>query len=237
MEPQLRRRRRPAQSCVECRRRKVKCDRQEPCAHCRASKNKCIYRVYSHEGIVWRQSAHETSEGSTSSQSAIAEQTGKDPPVLGTGNQPSMPLGGTAVGTITAGYSHASNISGHDGIQLPSTTQDAESETLVQCLFQRVLKLEEVLDSSPTSGLSQRGQSMLTSQSGLQDSQIILNKTRIMRWSHWMGTAREVKFTSMSSFRTHSTNHIASLQLLLTAIPRLFTSGRKLRFKATTHKH
>ncbi|KAF2490666.1 hypothetical protein BU16DRAFT_160062 [Lophium mytilinum] len=36
-------RRRSARSCQECRRRKVKCDRKEPCSHCVLSKNTCIY--------------------------------------------------------------------------------------------------------------------------------------------------------------------------------------------------
>jgi Fungal Zn(2)-Cys(6) binuclear cluster domain len=38
-----RRRRRSARSCQECRRRKVKCDRKEPCNHCVLSKNNCVY--------------------------------------------------------------------------------------------------------------------------------------------------------------------------------------------------
>lgn len=37
--------RRPALSCVECRMRKVKCDRQEPCGACiRIKSEKCTYR-------------------------------------------------------------------------------------------------------------------------------------------------------------------------------------------------
>lgn len=41
----LRKRRRPALSCVECRRRKIKCDREEPCNHCKKSKNAiCVYK-------------------------------------------------------------------------------------------------------------------------------------------------------------------------------------------------
>ncbi|KAH1585865.1 hypothetical protein KXV51_004595 [Aspergillus fumigatus] len=39
-------RRRPALSCVECRRRKVKCDRNSPCGQCRAHKSTaCTYAV------------------------------------------------------------------------------------------------------------------------------------------------------------------------------------------------
>jgi hypothetical protein len=40
-----RKRRRPALSCIECRRRKVKCDRTMPCNHCRQSKSAvCAYK-------------------------------------------------------------------------------------------------------------------------------------------------------------------------------------------------
>lgn len=39
-----RRRRRPAHSCIECRRRKVRCDRKEPCGQCVAHKApSCAY--------------------------------------------------------------------------------------------------------------------------------------------------------------------------------------------------
>ncbi|KAK4150613.1 Acetamidase regulatory protein [Chaetomidium leptoderma] len=44
MEPE-RRRRRPAVSCILCRRRKIKCNREVPCSNCTKSKNaECIYR-------------------------------------------------------------------------------------------------------------------------------------------------------------------------------------------------
>ena len=38
-----RKRRRPALSCCECRRRKVKCDREQPCNHCQQSKVSCVF--------------------------------------------------------------------------------------------------------------------------------------------------------------------------------------------------
>ncbi|KAI1770005.1 hypothetical protein F4818DRAFT_450682 [Hypoxylon cercidicola] len=36
-------RRRPPRSCVECRRRKIKCDRNQPCSQCVLSKCRCLY--------------------------------------------------------------------------------------------------------------------------------------------------------------------------------------------------
>ncbi|PKX93962.1 C6 zinc finger domain protein [Aspergillus novofumigatus IBT 16806] len=41
-----RRRRRPALSCRECRRRKIKCDHNNPCVHCLRHKTRCIYKPY-----------------------------------------------------------------------------------------------------------------------------------------------------------------------------------------------
>ncbi|KIW11058.1 hypothetical protein PV08_10357 [Exophiala spinifera] len=43
VQPNPRKRRRPPISCQECRRRKVKCNRAEPCGHCVLSKKQCHY--------------------------------------------------------------------------------------------------------------------------------------------------------------------------------------------------
>jgi hypothetical protein len=43
VQPNPRKRCRPARSCEECQRRKVKCDRSEPCSHCVLSKKQCHY--------------------------------------------------------------------------------------------------------------------------------------------------------------------------------------------------
>jgi hypothetical protein len=41
----IRKRRRPALSCIECRRRKIKCDRNHPCNHCKQTKTAiCVYK-------------------------------------------------------------------------------------------------------------------------------------------------------------------------------------------------
>ncbi|EPE26356.1 Zn2/Cys6 DNA-binding protein [Glarea lozoyensis ATCC 20868] len=48
--PSLRKRRRPALSCAECRRRKIKCDRNIPCGPCRQAKSATC--TYSPEGLA-----------------------------------------------------------------------------------------------------------------------------------------------------------------------------------------
>lgn len=46
-KPQRRQRRqRPALSCWECRRRKIKCDRNTPCAHCARHGSQCTYKLH-----------------------------------------------------------------------------------------------------------------------------------------------------------------------------------------------
>jgi hypothetical protein len=44
-------RRRSALSCLKCRRRKIKCDRTDPCGHCTSAKLRCIYKVYHSESV------------------------------------------------------------------------------------------------------------------------------------------------------------------------------------------
>lgn len=46
------RRRRPALSCVECRRRKVKCDRSHPCKPCTTHSITCSYKVYKNSSAL-----------------------------------------------------------------------------------------------------------------------------------------------------------------------------------------
>ncbi|KAG6365763.1 hypothetical protein INS49_007374 [Diaporthe citri] len=46
METRPRRRRRPALSCQICRRRKIKCDHNEPCSNCLRHKAQCVYTLY-----------------------------------------------------------------------------------------------------------------------------------------------------------------------------------------------
>ncbi|KFY08253.1 hypothetical protein V492_06396 [Pseudogymnoascus sp. VKM F-4246] len=52
----LRRRLRPAISCIECRRRKIKCDRAQPCGHCRQSRGiTCVYSKHTRPANEHRQ--------------------------------------------------------------------------------------------------------------------------------------------------------------------------------------
>ncbi|KAK4142109.1 uncharacterized protein C8A04DRAFT_13477 [Dichotomopilus funicola] len=52
MPPMTRRRRRPALSCRECRRRKIRCDHNSPCTHCVRNQSECVYRPFADDGPV-----------------------------------------------------------------------------------------------------------------------------------------------------------------------------------------
>ena len=213
MEREPRRRRRPALSCLECRRRKIKCDRNDPCAHCVSAKTQCTYKVYSNEPAIRQQPQQGSSRGeSTSTPSAYAsspvaqarQQISTNRPVIEYGNHPSgtrvaaAAAAAAAAGGGGGGQNDTPNTLGrndndnNNNIRPTNRVQGAGPD--LRDLLQRVQKLEQSSASSPIQGLSETGTggNILALQSGLQDAQITLNKTRILRWSHWMGAAQEV---------------------------------------------
>lgn len=166
MERQPHRRRRPALSCLECRRRKIKCDRNDPCAHCVVSKISCTYRAHGHEPIR-QQNILQTTTPSASADDISATSQGQ--------------------------HDCAEQASGANHTHIhQSTDQPPEGEPHLWNLLQRGGRPGETSASSPIQGLSETGRQILARQSGLQESQVVLNKTRILGWSHWMVSAPEV---------------------------------------------
>ncbi|EHY55175.1 Transcription factor asR3 [Exophiala dermatitidis] len=77
-QPQLRRRRRPALSCRECRRRKIKCDQTTPCANCVRHNTRCVYQLYNDDPrpvIPVRRSRPRTPESTASYTPATTSRT------------------------------------------------------------------------------------------------------------------------------------------------------------------
>ncbi|KAJ2978612.1 hypothetical protein NUW58_g7443 [Xylaria curta] len=75
-----------------------------------------------------------------------------------------------------------------------STRTPAPSSWDIRDLRQRVRKLEETSVSNPIRALAETGRHILTRQAGLRESEITLKKTRLLRWSDWMGMAPEFQF-------------------------------------------
>ncbi|KAH7411453.1 hypothetical protein BKA64DRAFT_381731 [Cadophora sp. MPI-SDFR-AT-0126] len=155
MERQARRRRRPALSCLECRRRKIKCDRNEPCTNCTLNRSQCSFEPYSNEPVpVGRQQL---------------------------GNQ--WPSISTPSPTLTADPKPYSTPSAavDSGTRLPNRSVEGASQDIRDLLI-RVKKLEDASVSSPVHSLSE---------AGIQDSEVTLNKTRLLGSSHRLGWGGE----------------------------------------------
>ncbi|KAJ4322873.1 hypothetical protein N0V84_004637 [Fusarium piperis] len=185
MERIPRRRRRPALSCIECRRRKIRCDRGQPCQPCVSAKLQCAYRFY-----------RESREQTTIAQQPLSPSTeGPSPVSLFPRSTPARQVDGplslqvtSAPSTEQLGSSRLS-ANGKNDEDTPASSHDEEAR--IYDLLLRVQRLEDSSASNPLRGLSETGRTILARQSGLQNSQVILNKTRILRWSHWMGKAPE----------------------------------------------
>lgn len=206
MEEQPRRRRRPALSCFACRRRKIKCDRANPCARCVSTNTRCTYRVCSNEGaavLALSQGGGEGLAALSPAASPLVQTQAIDgsTPLTGHSHHSSAPgMGVTTPAAPEAGYSNRTGDSG-----TPGPTSPRETVSDFRDLRQRVRKLEALSASGLVHGLEETGRHILTRQAGLRDSETTLKKTRLLRWSDWMGTAPEVRRILVS--RTGLFNH------------------------------
>lgn len=166
MERHVHRRRRPALSCVECRRRKIRCNRDNPCANCTTARTQCSYKIYSHEFSRQRQSLDHSPPG---------EELNLLTPVS-TSFAASQPAPQVPEENNTMSLS----------IQAPKVVPDLND------LLGRVRKLEQSLVSSLACDAGESARGGLALQSDVQDAQISQNKMRVLRWSHWEGGASEV---------------------------------------------
>ncbi|KAI0097760.1 hypothetical protein GGR51DRAFT_540221 [Nemania sp. FL0031] len=185
IEEPPRRRRRPALSCVACRRRKIKCDRASPCARCISTNTRCTYRACSSDTDAVRTYSSRDSDGPI----APSPRTSPSPAHLAV-NRDGSPVGygyySSAPVALRPGYSDETS---RDKTLNPSRPRETASD--FNDLWWRVQRLEELSASSPVRGLGETGRHILTRQAGLRDSEITLKKTRLLRWSDWMGTAPE----------------------------------------------
>jgi hypothetical protein len=217
MESIPRRRRRPALSCIECRRRKIKCDRAEPCTHCKASRSQCSYRIYSRP-VVQQNHGHRQQERypsaweSTTSPSVLAmspvvehSRDGVDRSAATAGNRESAVQPVYSAPSIRNSDSHGSpRVHNAEVPNLGKEASRGPSQAEFQALQQQIKRLEAIISSKIEHDSEQRVptmyQDLLVRQSGLQDAQIGLTKTRVLRWNHWSGMATEEVFTALTSF-------------------------------------
>jgi hypothetical protein len=200
MERQPRKRRRVALSCELCRQRKVKCDRMQPCKNCISSKAQCIYKTYFDNPVNSRPELpnSEIRRDSTTTASPSA------PSPLAQPQQDFIKLYPTLQSRVPGFTATASQ-------QKTSGAVDQWAPgVLIEDLLKRVQTIEGTLEGHTdvrdrpnhlhnSNSLAQPADSTQEKQSkpaplvpALKDSNIMLNKTRTMRCSHWMGVAQEV---------------------------------------------
>ena len=111
----IRKRRRPAHSCVECRRRKVRCDRNKPCAQCTAHKFvPCVYEDGQNGSRNSTDSpmiaCEETLPQPGQANGSILPRSGEDPPRASPcSSAPAGPIRGTVSKTRVFGHGHWMN--------------------------------------------------------------------------------------------------------------------------------
>jgi len=167
-------RRRPALSCVECRRRKIKCDRNSPCAHCVLTETECTFRAHRDgPAVTGREQQLPTPSPLTSTPATTAPSPNPGPPRLTTAAQ--------ATSEELLDSFQNPNSRGPPGSRLDPPRSGQAGQPELQDILQRLRRLEESpgVSDGPTRWLAEVGHGLNPGQSDLQDSQIILNKTRI----------------------------------------------------------
>lgn len=182
----LRRRQRPAFSCLECRRRKIKCDRKDPCSHCVSVAIQCVHKVF--------RDAPETSPVQSSTQGRTAVSSPVDTPSSRAQSQQSRTHRiVNEKGSVTSRPLVArADISQSTPAQTPPTTRAEDEQPSVYALLQRIQHLENSLATSPVPVHSEPGGEWIGRQPVHQDSRVSLYKTRTLKWSYWVGIADEV---------------------------------------------
>ncbi|CAI7672477.1 unnamed protein product [Penicillium viridicatum] len=201
---QPRRRRRPARSCIECRRRKIRCDRNDPCTRCVSVHTRCTYKLYGDQPGSPLQSLEGTSRHSTLGTLAPSPsshvQPIREPLPSRDHGQPLEPR--TTAGTPTpAGTPHHGLAFSQIYDEQPRRVQNSESA--ITDLLQRVQRLEQSSAQTPVHNLPETGREIFGRPSQPEDLQWIFAKTRVMRWSLWMATAKE--FEPFLEFYTEAT--------------------------------
>lgn len=195
-----RKRHRPALSCVQCRRRKVKCDRKLPCSQCSQYHNTAC--LYDDPEVVARgkpadpnpQTIHNSSTALPSDQSS-GHRSARQPIVFSTpltvGPQyvdsrspPTNIFWGSATPIEFVQFDHNASEKSV-GVTTP------QSDASVQELKDRVQRLEAIISSSSNYVSKPDNDSNISSPNApkLRGN---LDKTRFFGMNHWMNTDDEV---------------------------------------------
>ncbi|KAI9749401.1 MAG: hypothetical protein M4579_006886 [Chaenotheca gracillima] len=209
-----RKRRRPAQSCVECRRRKIKCDRGDPCEQCTQSKSStCTYSRYavgseSNERDLSRRSSkdrssakhHERLEASYLSPASLPSPAQGSDTLRGgtsnaTTNQFASPGPSPRTAPIVEAFDSSENTGPPGSQHLPAVAPPGSS---VEDLLNRVHTLEKRLSEATGKPVDAPKWPAVPIESR-QHMPCTLSKTRIFGQSHWMSSLDVEQFEKICS--------------------------------------
>lgn len=188
-----RKQRRPALSCVQCRIRKVRCDRKAPCARCAKSKNTvCMYNPES----PTRGEAIDSMKGSSTSvrNTTKSNDLSRAPmsindlhtPISLTPDvhSPPVDLGGTPM------TEHHSSVQTMRASSL--SEQPHRSEPSIQQLKDRVQQLEQVVSNLTTSGQIPPDSTPVNPFTKAPNLRGKPGKMRFFGMGHWLNIKKEV---------------------------------------------
>ncbi|KAK1654526.1 C6 zinc finger domain protein [Colletotrichum phormii] len=187
MERQTRRRRRPALSCLECRRRKIKCDRDEPCGHCTASKLRCTYRVFGSE-LTARPPVQQADQAmqSTHMISPLSQAPTIFPAHESTNDV--NPISEPVSMQFSRREQSVGDEVSENVVVSGNMAQALVAEPALRDLLHRIQRLEQASTGTAQRSGSEIPQNMMGKDT---DSHVVLKKPRVWRWSDWMGEASE----------------------------------------------
>ncbi|KAH6627923.1 hypothetical protein F5144DRAFT_577288 [Chaetomium tenue] len=202
----VRRRRRPALSCQECRRRKIRCDHNNPCANCIRHKTKCSYSPFTY----YEPGPTASVRSGESSGTRSTRPTSASPPPAAVRLAPPTPLSGAQslgqTANITPVAQDASFLvpvqSNPQDAELPLSNQGGEQRSnQKEPSFNDVLNRIEKLESSLTArkptwtenppALNGLGAPNTERRQQTQEWQSVLNKPRDWGRSRWVGDTTE----------------------------------------------
>lgn len=165
-----RKRRRPALSCAECRRRKVKCDRNIPCRQCTQAKSATC--TYSPERL--------SSVNSHGNRAVGPLETPH-----GTPTSPNGPPRATDISFLEEGQG--------EGIVAATPTSSSGSEqSTVQTLVDRVQRLEHALASASLDARASSAGCRTKTSAKKEIDRSVWHKTRFYGQSHWVHPFEQV---------------------------------------------
>lgn len=192
-----RKRHRPALSCVQCRRRKVKCDRKLPCTQCSQYNNTTC--VYDDPEVLARNRESRSTNSASSTLPANQSngiQKSRESTLFNTSptSSPPAPESRSQLGSVSWGAPPLLERVRSEQ-QLSESSVGAvtpQSEPSVQELKERVRKLEAIVSRSLNYGQSLNENDANISTTNVPKLRGNIDKTRFFGMSHWMNTYDEV---------------------------------------------